>query len=82
MILGDDVVYNGNETGLKQLIDQYDKTSGTIIGCQVVRPEQGVCPTGSSMAWKQDHNLLKVKDMVEKPSVERLPAGSLPWAAM
>lgn len=37
VILGDDVVYNGNETpALKQLMDQYQKTGATIIGCQIV----------------------------------------------
>ena len=77
VILGDDVVYNGNGNGkpaLKQLIDQYDKTSGTIIGCQVVRPEQVSAYGIINGVETEDHNLLKVKDMVEKPSVEEAPS--------
>ncbi|WP_303224574.1 UTP--glucose-1-phosphate uridylyltransferase GalU [uncultured Dialister sp.] len=75
VILGDDVVYNGSgEPALKQLISQYDKTGGTIIGCQLVRPEQvssyGIIngtPTGNP-------DLLKVKNMIEKPSIEEAPS--------
>ena len=75
VILGDDVVYTGTEDpALKQLMDQYDKTGGTVIGCQVVAPEKvsayGIIdgkPTG-------DENLLQVKDMVEKPKLSEAPS--------
>lgn len=75
VILGDDVVYTGTEEpALKQLMDQYDKTGGTVIGCQVVAPEKvsayGIIdgkPTG-------DQNLLQVKDMVEKPKLSEEPS--------
>ena len=75
VILGDDVVYTGDrEPALKQLVDQYDKTGGTIIGCQVVRPEQVSAYGIIDGAETDDHNLLKVRDMVEKPSVEEAPS--------
>ena len=75
VILGDDVVYTGREEpALKQLMDQYDKTGGIVIGCQVVAPEKvsayGIIdgkPTG-------DENLLRVKDMVEKPKLSEAPS--------
>ncbi|WP_276690371.1 UTP--glucose-1-phosphate uridylyltransferase GalU [Acidaminococcus massiliensis] len=75
VILGDDVVYTGTEEpALKQLMDQYNKTGGTVIGCQVVAPEKvsayGIIdgkPTG-------DENLLQVKDMVEKPKLSEAPS--------
>ena len=75
VILGDDVVYTGTEEpALKQLMDQYNKTGGTVIGCQVVAPEKvsayGIIdgkPTG-------DENLLRVKDMVEKPKLSEAPS--------
>ncbi|WP_303063590.1 UTP--glucose-1-phosphate uridylyltransferase GalU [Acidaminococcus massiliensis] len=75
VILGDDVVYTGTEEpALKQLMDQYDKTGETVIGCQVVAPEKvsayGIIdgkPTG-------DENLLRVKDMVEKPKLSEAPS--------
>ena len=75
VILGDDVVYTGDrEPALKQLVDQYDKTGGTVIGCQVVRPEQVSAYGIIDGAETDDHNLLKVRDMVEKPSVEEAPS--------
>ena len=75
VILGDDVVYTGTEEpALKQLMDQYDRTGGTVIGCQVVAPEKvsayGIIdgkPTG-------DGNLLHVEDMVEKPKISEAPS--------
>ncbi|HJI73772.1 MAG TPA: UTP--glucose-1-phosphate uridylyltransferase GalU [Veillonellaceae bacterium] len=75
VILGDDVVYSGSgEPALKQLISQYDKTGGTIIGCQLVRPEQ-VSSYGIINGTPTDNpDLLKVKDMIEKPSIEEAPS--------
>lgn len=75
VILGDDVVYNANgEPALRQLMDQYEKTGGTVIGCQVVKPEQ-VSSYGIVDGVKTDDpNLLKVKDMIEKPSMEEAPS--------
>lgn len=75
VILGDDVVYSGSgEPALKQLISQYDKTGGTIIGCQLVRPEQ-MSSYGIINGTPTDNpDLLKVKDMIEKPSIEEAPS--------
>jgi UTP--glucose-1-phosphate uridylyltransferase len=75
VILGDDVVYTGNqEPALHQLIDQYNKTGGTIIGCQVVKKE-AVSSYGIIDGIKtEDPNLLRVKDMIEKPSIEEAPS--------
>lgn len=75
VILGDDVVYNANgEPALRQLMDQYEKTGGTVIGCQVVRPEM-VSSYGIVDGKPTDApNLLKVKDMIEKPSMEEAPS--------
>ena len=75
VILGDDVVYNGNgEPALKQLMDQYEKTGGTVIGYQIVPKEQvssyGIVD-GEATA---DPNLVRVRDMVEKPAVEAAPS--------
>ena len=75
VILGDDVVYNGNgEPALKQLMDQYEKTGGTAIGCQIVPKDQvssyGIV-NGEATA---DPNLVRVRDMVEKPAIEEAPS--------
>ena len=62
VILGDDVVYNGNETpALKQLMDQYQKTGATIIGCQIV-PKSAVSSYGIvNGVPTKDPNLVHVK---------------------
>ena len=72
VILGDDVVYNANgEPALRQLMDQYEKT---VIGCQVVRPEMVSSYGIVDGKPTDDPNLLKVKDMIEKPSMEEAPS--------
>ncbi len=75
VILGDDVVYNASgEPALRQLMDQYEKTGSTVIGCQIVRKDQ-VSSYGIVDGIKTDDpNLLKVKDMIEKPSIEEAPS--------
>lgn len=75
VILGDDIVYTGDkEPALRQLMDQYDKTGGTVIGCQMVQPEQVSSYGIIDGLATDDPNLLKVRDMVEKPSVEEAPS--------
>lgn len=75
VILGDDVVYNGDgEPALRQLIDQYDKTGGTVIGCQIVPKEQVSSYGIVKGSPTDDKNLLRVLDMVEKPPVEEAPS--------
>lgn len=75
VILGDDVVYNGNrKPALRQLIDQYEKTSSTIIGCQMVAPDQVSSYGIIDGQPTDDSDLVKVADMVEKPSVEEAPS--------
>lgn len=75
VILGDDVIYNGSgEPALKQLISQYDKTGGTIIGCQLVRPEQVSSYGIINGTPTENPDLLKVKNMIEKPSIEEAPS--------
>lgn len=83
VILGDDVVYNANgEPALRQLMDQYEKTGGTVIGCQVVRPEMVSSYGIVDGKPTDDPNLLKVKDMIENLPWKKPPAASQRWAAM
>lgn len=75
VILGDDVVHNGDgEPALHQLIWQYEKTGTTIVGCQMVAEEQvssyGIIDGKTEM----DSDLMKVSDMIEKPSVAKAPS--------
>ena len=73
VILGDDVVYHPEKPALKQLMEQYEQTGGTVIGCQCVAPER-VSAYGI-IAGKEinDKGLLKVDDMIEKPSISEAP---------
>lgn len=74
VILGDDVVYHPEKPALKQLMEQYEQTGGTVIGCQCVAPER-VSAYGI-IAGKEinDKGLLKVDDMIEKPSISETPS--------
>ena len=74
VILGDDVVYHPEKPALKQLMEQYEQTGGTVIGCQCVAPER-VSAYGI-IAGKEinDKGHLKVDDMIEKPSISEAPS--------
>lgn len=75
VILGDDVVYTGDgEPALRQLIDQYEKTGSTIIGCQMV-PEEQVSSYGIiDGVATDDADLVRAMDMIEKPAIAEAPS--------
>ncbi len=75
VILGDDVVYNEGQPALSQLIDVYDRTGSTVLGCQEV-PEEEVSSYGivKGAAAIDDPRLMKVSDMVEKPEIAEAPS--------
>ena len=74
VLLGDDVVYNPDKPALAQLIDIYEATGGSVLGCQNV-PEEKVSAYGI-VAGKETENsrLMRVSDMVEKPAREEAPS--------
>lgn len=74
VLLGDDVVYNEEKPCLQQLLDVYDATGASVLGCQTV-PQEKVSSYGivASEATK-DARIFKVNDMVEKPAVEEAPS--------
>lgn len=75
VILGDDLVYNGKDTpALGQLLQQYDKTGGTIVGCQMVDREQVSSYGIIKGSATEDSRLFHVEDMVEKPKIEEAPS--------
>lgn len=75
VILGDDLVYNGSDTpALGQLLQQYDKTGGTIVGCQMVDREQVSSYGIIKGSATEDSRLFHVEDMVEKPKIEEAPS--------
>ena len=74
VLLGDDVVYHPQRSALRQLIDVYQKTGGSVLGCQIVSDEQissyGIV-AGETL---ENHRLMRVSNMVEKPSLEEAPS--------
>lgn len=73
VLLGDDVVYNEENPCLKQMIDCYDKYQTSVLGVQSVKPED-VCKYGIVDGTQLEDRVYKVKDLVEKPSVEEAPS--------
>ena len=74
VLLGDDVVYNPEKPALGQLMQVYEEKGGSVLGCQNV-PQNQVSSYGI-VAGEADVNprLLRVTDMVEKPSPEEAPS--------
>ena len=74
VLLGDDVVYNDENPCLKQLIDVYNATSSSVLGCQTV-PQEKVSSYGIVASEATDNErIFKVNDMVEKPAVAEAPS--------
>ena len=74
VLLGDDVVHNDEYPCLKQLIDVYNATGGSVLGCQTV-PLEKVSAYGIVDSVPTDNErIFKVKYMVEKPAVEEAPS--------
>ena len=74
VLLGDDVVYNDENPCLKQLIDVYNATGSSVLGCQAV-PQEKVSSYGIVDSEATDNErIFKVNDMVEKPAVAEAPS--------
>ena len=74
VLLGDDVVYNPQKPALRQLIDVYEATGGSVLGCQNV-PKEKVSAYGIVAGERTaEIRLMKVTDMVEKPASEEAPS--------
>ena len=77
VLLGDDVVYSPNNPALKQLMDIYDATGASVLGCQIV-PKDKVSSYGIVDGVNADikgfEHIVKVKDMIEKPTPAEAPS--------
>ena len=74
VLLGDDVVYNETNPALRQMIDIYNALGATILGCQEV-PLEKVSSYGIVAGVPvEGKNVLRVTNMIEKPSVEEAPS--------
>ena len=74
VLLGDDVVYHPEKSALRQLIDIYEERGGSILGCQVVSDEQVSSYGMVAGDATENMRLMRVFDMVEKPSLEEAPS--------
>ena len=73
VLLGDDVVYNDEKPCLKQLIDCYGEYKTSVLGVQTVDPND-VNKYGIVGGIHIEDRVYKVKNLVEKPSVEEAPS--------
>ena len=72
VLLGDDIV-DAETPCLKQMIDAYDEYKTTVLGVQEVAKEN-VDKYGILDVKHIEDRVYKVKDMVEKPSIEEAPS--------
>ena len=72
VLLGDDVVFSDEKPCLKQLIDVYESTGGSVLGVQTVAHEN-ICKYGCVDGEKIGDRTYTVNDMVEKPRPEEAP---------
>ena len=72
VLLGDDIV-DSETPCLKQLINAYNEYKTTILGVQEVAKED-TCKYGILDVKHIEDRVYKVKDMVEKPSIEDAPS--------
>ncbi len=74
VLLGDDVVYSPRNPALLQLMEVYAITGGSVLGCQHVSKEK-VSSYGIVAGTQEDSpRMMRVTDMVEKPSPEEAPS--------
>ena len=73
VLLGDDVVYHPQRPALRQLIDVYEETGGSVLGCQIVADAQ-VSAYGIVAGAMQNERLMHVSDMIEKPALAEAPS--------
>ncbi|MCX7843354.1 MAG: UTP--glucose-1-phosphate uridylyltransferase GalU [Clostridia bacterium] len=72
VLLGDDIV-DSDVPCLKQLIDVYDEYKTSVLGVQTV-PKEDVSKYGIVDCKLVDGRVYKVKDLVEKPEVDKAPS--------
>lgn len=70
VLLGDDIIVD--ELGIKQLMDTFEKVDSSVIGVEEV-PWEKVSKYGI-LDFERINELLKVKDLVEKPTRKKAPS--------
>ncbi|MFQ5432429.1 MAG: UTP--glucose-1-phosphate uridylyltransferase GalU [Nitrospinota bacterium] len=73
VLLGDDVIHSEGKPALKQLMDLFDRTGGSIIAVEKIDKEN-ISHYGVVEPESTDDELCKVKSLVEKPKPENAPS--------
>lgn len=73
VLLGDDIVENQYKPCLKQMLEIYEEYKTTILGVQEVAKDD-VNKYGIVSGMYIENGVYKVKDLVEKPSVDEAPS--------
>lgn len=73
VLLGDDIVDSKTKPCLRQLIDVYNEYKTTILGVQKV-DKQNVNKYGIVSGKHIENGVYKVKNLVEKPDVDKAPS--------
>jgi UTP--glucose-1-phosphate uridylyltransferase len=77
VMLGDDLFYSDDVPVLKQMIDLYDKTGASILGCNLVS-DNDLKKYGVVRPIKQLQNdLYKIDDIIEKPQSKELAPSNI-----
>jgi UTP--glucose-1-phosphate uridylyltransferase len=74
VMLGDDIVENGGgKHCLQQMLEMYDQFKTSILGVQEI-PKENTNKYGIVEGIKIEDRVYRVKDLVEKPSMEEAPS--------
>lgn len=71
ILFGDDVMYNDGAPVIGQLVECFEKTSKSVVGCKEV-PLKDVPKYASVEYGEQNGNLYKVSGIIEKPPIEKV----------
>ena len=78
VLLGDDVVVNDKKPALRQLIDAYIQKEASVVGVQTVEHKDvnkyGIVRPSKSHIVECAGRLVKLSDMIEKPSINEAPS--------
>lgn len=71
VLFPDDVIYNPEKPVTKQLIDAYETTGASVVGCQLLPKEEAV-HYGVMDVVEQKGKYVLIKGFQEKPSIDNL----------
>ena len=71
ILFGDDVMYNDGAPVIGQLVECFEKTGKSVVGCKEV-PLEDVPKYASVEYDEQNGNLYKVSGIIEKPPIEKV----------